>query len=71
MDKDDLIRRALELPLEEQLDVAQALWSQASPPPDGILSDDLQTLLEARLLEARQNPEAGVTWEEMKVRLGW
>jgi putative addiction module component (TIGR02574 family) len=69
MDKDDLIQRALELPLEEQLDLAQTLWSHASPSPDRTLSDDFQRLLEARLLEAGQNPEAGVAWEEMKARL--
>ena len=69
MNKYDLTRRALELPLQEQLDLAQTLWAHASPPCDVTLSDDLEDLLGARLLEARRNPEAGVPWEEVKARL--
>jgi putative addiction module component (TIGR02574 family) len=69
MTKADLTQRALELPLDEQLDLAQTLWEHASPSADYTLSDDLKDLLEARLLEARRNPEAGIPWEEVKARL--
>lgn len=69
MTKADLTRHALELPLEEQLDLAQEIWEHASPAADLSLSDELKELLEARLLEARTNPEAGVPWEEVKARL--
>ncbi|MFL6292139.1 MAG: addiction module protein [Thermoanaerobaculia bacterium] len=69
MTKADLTRHALELPLEEQLDLAQELWVHGSPSADFSLSDELKELLEARLLEARTNPEAGVPWEEVKARL--
>lgn len=69
MTKSDLARHALELPLEEQLDLAQTLWERASPSADFTLSSELKELLEARLLEARSNPEAGIPWKEMKARL--
>ena len=69
MTKADLTRRALDLPIEEQLELAQTLWEHASPAADCSLSDDLKNLLEARLLEARANPEAGVSWEDVKARL--
>ncbi len=69
MTKADLTRHALELPIEEQLDLAQEIWEHASPAVDFSLSDELKELLEARLLEARTNPEAGIPWEEMKARL--
>jgi putative addiction module component (TIGR02574 family) len=69
MTKADLTRHALKLPIEEQLDLAQALWEQASPPADFTLPDGLRELLEARLLEARENPGAGVPWEEARARL--
>ena len=69
MTKDDLTRCALDLPLDEQLDLAQALWDHASPSDDLTLPSELQELLEARLFEARRNPEAGVPWEEVKARL--
>ena len=69
MTKADLSRLAQDLPVEEQLELAQELWEQASPPPDFTLPSDLKELLEARLLEARTSPEPGISWEEMKARL--
>ena len=69
MTKADLIRQALELPLDEQLDLAQTLWEHASPETDFTLTAELRDLLESRRLEARANPEAGVPWEDVKARL--
>lgn len=69
MTKADLTQRALELPVEEQLDLAQTLWEHASPEADHSLPTELLELLEARLLEARTNPEAGIPWEEVRARL--
>lgn len=69
MTKRDLTRLALELPLDEQLELAQTLWEHAAPPADFTLPAELKDLLEARLIEARKNPEAGVPWEEVKARL--
>jgi putative addiction module component (TIGR02574 family) len=69
MTRADLSRLAQELPVDEQLELAQELWEQASPPPDFTLPSDLKDLLETRLLEARSNPQAGIPWEEMKARL--
>jgi putative addiction module component (TIGR02574 family) len=69
MTKTDLTRLALELPIDERLDLAQTLWDSASPPEDFELTDGLRDLLDARLQEAEANPEAGITWEEMKARL--
>jgi putative addiction module component (TIGR02574 family) len=69
MTKADLTRQALELPLDDQLDLAQALWEHASPVADYSLPPELEQLLAARLLEAHENPEAGVPWEEVRARL--
>lgn len=69
MTKADLTRQALELPIDEQLEIAQTLWEHASPPVDSTLTPELQELLEARYREANANPEAGISWEEMKARL--
>jgi putative addiction module component (TIGR02574 family) len=69
MTKADLTRHALELPINEQIELAQTLWEHASPEADFVLSEDLKELLEARLFEARAHPEEGIAWEEMKVRL--
>jgi putative addiction module component (TIGR02574 family) len=67
--KADLTRRALELPIDEQLEIAQTLWEHASPPVDSTLTPELKELLEVRYREAHANPEAGISWEEMKARL--
>ncbi|MFL6259771.1 MAG: addiction module protein [Thermoanaerobaculia bacterium] len=69
MTKADLTRLALELPIDERLDLAQALWDSAAPPEDFTLTPELRDLLDARLLEAEANPGTSVTWEEMKARL--
>jgi len=69
MTKTDLTRLALELPIDERLDLAQTLWDSASPPADFEVTPELRELLDSRLREAEANPEAGITWEEMKARL--
>lgn len=69
MTKDDLTRLALELPVEDQLDLAQTLWEHASPPADFSLTPELAEVLETRLREARENPEGGLSWEDVKTRI--
>jgi putative addiction module component (TIGR02574 family) len=65
----EIRNRALKLPLEEKLDLAQALWEKASPPPAFTLSHELKLFLEARREEALAQPEAGIPWEQVKSRL--
>ncbi len=69
MTKSQLTHEALALPMEDQLDLAQALWQNASPPPELELSPELKTMLEARLKEAQENPDDGHTWEEVKAHV--
>ncbi len=69
MTKSELTQQVLALPVEEQLDLAQEIWENASPPPDLRLSDDLRDLLEERRAEALANPEDVVPWEEARARL--
>jgi putative addiction module component (TIGR02574 family) len=65
----DLQRQAFELPLEEQLDLAQALWDHASPPGAITSEVELAELLDARHEEALRAPEAARPWPEVKARL--
>jgi putative addiction module component (TIGR02574 family) len=60
---------ALKLPPEEQLELAQTLWDNVSPPDDFELTPELRELLNKRRAEARATPEAGVPWEEIKARI--
>ncbi len=64
----DLKRHAFQLPVDEQLDLAQALWEHASPPASD-LSPELARLLEERRAHVLANPDSGSTWEEVKARL--
>lgn len=66
MTKTQVTEEALSLPVEDQLDLAQTLWDNASPPAEVELSPELKELLEARLEEARENPDAGIPWEDVK-----
>lgn len=63
------MQHALALPIEEQLDLAQEIWENASPPPDLRLSDDLRDFLEERRAEALAHPEEVVPWKEIRPRL--
>jgi len=69
MTKDDILRLALELSIDDRLDLAQAIWDSASPPADFPLTPEQEKLLDARLAEADANPEGGLTWEEVVARI--
>lgn len=58
----------LALPVADQLDIAHTIYASI---PDGErppveLSDELKRELDRRLQDARDNPDAGVPWEEVK-----
>jgi|CXWL01.1.fsa_nt_gi putative addiction module component (TIGR02574 family) len=69
MTKAAIAQAALELPVEDQLDLAQLLWDRTSPPSDSPLSSELLDLLDERRADALANPEAGLPWPEVKQRL--
>lgn len=61
----------LALPVADQLDLAHSIY--ASIPegerPPAELSDEFKRELDRRLQDARDNPDAGIPWEEAKQRL--
>ena len=67
--KTELEAKLLALPVADRLDLAQALWDSASPPPDPPLSDELKALLDRRRAEFFADPDAGSSWEEVKARI--
>jgi putative addiction module component (TIGR02574 family) len=69
MTRNRLAQLALQLPLDEQLELAQEIWDHAAPPADFHLSPELKALLDARRQEALADPEAGTPWEQVKARL--
>lgn len=60
----------LELPVEEHVKLAQAIWDSVAELPDSYpLSDSERKLIDRRLEAYRRNPDAVSPWPEVKERL--
>jgi putative addiction module component (TIGR02574 family) len=70
MTKSQLRLEALDLPVEERLELAEALWESvevtAQQPP---LPDWQRQILDERIAADDENPEAGSPWQEVKQRI--
>ncbi|HEY4565200.1 MAG TPA: addiction module protein [Thermoanaerobaculia bacterium] len=70
MTKSQLRREALDLPVEERLELAEALWESvevtAQQPP---LPDWQRQILDERIAADDADPEAGSPWQEVKQRI--
>ncbi len=64
MTKAELTQQALELPVAEQLELAPALWDNASPPDDFTVTSEIRAWLDERLEDARRNPGDHYSVEE-------
>ena len=65
-----LLAEILELPVEERVRIAQAIWDSVSELPDPYpLSDREREELDRRLDAYRRNPEAVSPWPEVKARI--
>jgi putative addiction module component (TIGR02574 family) len=69
MTRAELQEELLELPLEERLDIAQALWDSAVPQPEIVLTDEQKALLERRRASFLADPDACLSWEGVKARI--
>lgn len=58
-----LIQTLLALPLEERAEVAEMLWKSIEQEP---LPEWQKRLLDERLRDADQHPDAFVSWEEVE-----
>lgn len=58
----------LALPVAERLAIADAIYDsipdEELPPRE--LSEDVKAMLDARLQDLRDNPDAGIPWEEVE-----
>ncbi len=69
MTKSEIQRALLDLPLEEQLEIAADVWDRGAPPETFSLSDEQKRVLDVRLADAKEYPERGVPWTTVKERL--
>jgi putative addiction module component (TIGR02574 family) len=70
MTKSQLQREAMHLPVEDRLELAEALWESveaADRQPQ--LPDWQRQILEERVAADDANPEEGSSWEEVKQRI--
>lgn len=64
------IAEVLELPIQERIRLVELIWDSIAAVPEAVsVSPELGAELEMRFKEFQANPEAGYSWEEVKVRL--
>lgn len=67
------VQKLLELDLETRLALVQQLWdsivADANAGAELLLSADDRALLDERLREDDENPDAAIPWNEVKARL--
>lgn len=70
MTKTDLEREILRLPLAERLELAQAIWESVErDPAPPALPEWQRQLLDERIAEDEESPQAGSSWDEVKRRI--
>ena len=66
MGKQELVAEILSLPVEDRLDLAEAIWASISAAPDALpLTDWQKEELDRRLAEMDADPHGGLTMEEV------
>lgn len=66
------MKSLLELPAEERLELAQALWDSVEPEEEARfvkLPEWQHEILRERLEDLETNPDGGQPWEEVKAEL--
>ena len=60
----------LELTVQERIQLVEVIWESIAAFPQALeISPELKTELQARLADFEQNPEAGYSWDEVKLQL--
>lgn len=66
MGKQELVAEILSLPVEERMELVEAIWASISAVPDAIpLTDWQKKELDRRLEEMAADPDGGLTMEEV------
>ncbi|MBL8496689.1 addiction module protein [Nitrosomonas sp. JL21] len=60
----------LQLPVQERIRLVELIWDSVAAVPEAVeISPELKAELEARLAEFEENPDAGFSWEQVKLHL--
>jgi putative addiction module component (TIGR02574 family) len=70
MTKAQLKSEALQLPVEDRLEIAEAIWESLESAAEQLPIPDWQKrILDERIAKDDANPDAGSSWEEVKQRI--
>src|SRR5438105_9447983 len=70
MSKQELVAEILALPVEERMELLEAIWDSISAVPEALpLSDAHRAVIDERLEEHRRNPDEGVCLDEALARV--
>lgn len=68
--KQDLVAEILEMPLDERVELVEAIWDSISAVPEALpLASWQREELDRRLAEYEANPDSGATMEEVFARV--
>lgn len=64
------ISEILQLSVAERIQLVEDIWDSVAAFPDDVpLTEAQKTELDRRLQAYRQNPDEGISWEELKAQL--
>ncbi len=69
MTKTQIQREVLQLSVEEQLELAEAIWERLETEPQPVIPEWQQRLLDERITADDEDPEAGSPWPDVKQRI--
>lgn len=66
-----MLEEILELSVSERIQLAQDIWESIAELPGSLeLDEDQKQELRTRLAEYRANPNSGISWEDLKQKIG-
>lgn len=64
------VAEILELPVTERIRIVELIWESIAAVPEAVpVSDELKAELDRRLAEFETDPEAGISWKEVRERI--
>lgn len=70
MGKQELVAEILSLPVDERMELVEAIWASISAVPESLpLTEWQKAELDQRLAEVEADPEGGTTMEEVFARI--
>jgi putative addiction module component (TIGR02574 family) len=67
----ELLEEILELTVSERINLVQDIWDSIAEIPESLeLDDEQKNELRTRLTYYRAHPESGISWNDLKQKIG-